>query len=432
MPKIQDYINRKYYRRDAIFESIKVLFFSFFIKKPKLYTNKTFLYKMPPTSVIRYNFLGRVLFNLYNIILFFFKDQKIKFLIEDNKLIENDPKKSYLKKDSLTNPVPILIKNSYPSSHSTSPRPSFPLSATPFSKGHEINLDQEYFDTIKKSYISALNDDHLNFKNSLWWNECIKEIQSKFFDQHNNPIIYNFKNFFDIKFKAALFENSSPLQKNNTKIKNFFSALNVINQYHYLSDIIDDYVLRSISESEVGNNKSVIYNGQRLSSRLIRHGYFASQIFKNTNFLNNKNFIFLDLGGGFGSLSRILLNFNINSKCIIIEQPEICAVANFYMKSNFPKKKILNYEDFKNSKSQNKLFESIEFDVLILPSFSIENIPDNFVNLSINTASLGEMSKEFGMYYIKNIERITKDYFYSVNKLNSNENIWDGYGHNQF
>ena len=42
------------------------------------------------------------------------------------------------------------------------------------------------------------------------------------------------------------------------------------------------------------------------------------------------------------------------------------------------------------------------------------------------------MSKEFGMYYIKNIERITKDYFYSVNKLNSNENIWDGYGHNQF
>jgi hypothetical protein len=220
MAKIQDYINRKYYRRDAIFESIKVLFFSLFIKKPKLYTNKAFLYKMPPASVIKYNFLGRVLFNLYNIILFFFKYQKIKFLIEDNKLIENDPKKSYLKKDSLTNPVPILIKNSYPSSHSTStsPRPSFSLSATPFSKGHEINLDQEYFDTIKKSYISALNDDHLNFKNSPWWDECIREIQSKFFDQHNNPIIYNFKNFFDIKFKAALFENSSPLQKNNTKI----------------------------------------------------------------------------------------------------------------------------------------------------------------------------------------------------------------------
>ena len=113
MPKIQDYINRKYYRRDAIFESIKVLFFSFFIKKPKLYTNKTFLYKMPPTSVIRYNFLGRVLFNLYNIILFFFKDQKIKFLMEDNKLIENDPKKSYLKKVKyiIADILNFLLKN---------------------------------------------------------------------------------------------------------------------------------------------------------------------------------------------------------------------------------------------------------------------------------------------------------------------------------
>jgi putative sugar O-methyltransferase len=365
---------------------------------------------MPPASVIKYNFLGRILFNLYNIILFFFFSHKIKFLIEDNKLDKNGLK------DHLTNPTPIMIKNSYP---------YYSLNE------NKINLDQEYFDVIKKSYISTLRDNHLNFKNSSWWEECIKEFKLKLFDQSNNPIVDNFKNLFNIKFKASLFENSSPLQKNNSKIKNFFSALNVINQYHYLSDIIDDYVLRSISESEVGNNKSIIYNGQRLSSRLIRHGYFASQIFKHTNFLNNKNFIFLDLGGGFGRLSRILLNFNINSKCIIIEQPEICAVANFYMKSNFPKKKILNYEDLKNFSSQDEIFTKIEFDILILPSFVIEKIPDNYVNLSINTASLGEMSKDFGNYYIKNIERITKNYFYSVNKLNSSENIWDGFGHNQ-
>ena len=34
-------------------------------------------------------------------------------------------------------------------------------------------------------------------------------------------------------------------------------------------------------------------------------------------------------------------------------------------------------------------------------------------------------------YLFKNIERITKEYFYSNNKLTSTENIWDGFGHYQ-
>ena len=107
-----------------------------------------------------------------------------------------------------------------------------------------------------------------------------------------------------------------------------------------MSDLVDDNVLRSISEFRVGRNRCVVYKGQRLSERLIRHGYYISQIIKNTNFLNNEEFVFLDLGGGFGGLSRLLLNFNNKSKCIIIEQPEICAVASYYMKLNFPNKKI--------------------------------------------------------------------------------------------
>lgn len=106
MVKKKDYLGRTYYRIDSIFESLKFLFFSFFIKS-KLYTHKPFLYKMPSASVIKYNFLGRILFNLYNIILFFFLSHKIKFLIEDNKLDKNDLK------DHLTNPTPIMIKKYY-------------------------------------------------------------------------------------------------------------------------------------------------------------------------------------------------------------------------------------------------------------------------------------------------------------------------------
>ena len=69
---------------------------------------------------------------------------------------------------------------------------------------------------------------------------------------------------------------------------------------------------------------------------------------------------------------------------------------------------------------------------MILPSWCFSEIPNDYIDLSINTTSLGEVSKDYGKYFLDNIERTTKNYFYSNNKVNSVENIWDGFGHNQF
>ena len=406
----KNYLKRKYYRIDSIFESLKILLIRPFLKKPGLYTHMPFLYKTPPKSVIKLNFFGRIILNSYCFILYFFNIQKMPFEIETIKKKEFNYKSHYIDQDSLTNPIPEMLKK----------------------RDNSFKIEDSFKENIKDSYNMSLKDNHLDFQNSKWWAECIIDIKSHLFDNDNNVMINNFENIFNINFKPILFELSSPIKENKSKFINFISALKIINQYHSLSDLIDDSVLRSISESKVGGNRCVIYKGQRLSERLIRYGYYTSQIIKNTNFLNNDEFIFLDLGGGFGGLSRLLLNFNNKSKCIIIEQPEICSVASYYMKLNFPNKKILNYNDLKNNPNKENLFKNKEFDILILPNWCIKFIPDNFTNLTINTTSLGEMSKQYSEYFLKNIERTTKDYFYSNNKLNSTEDVWDGYGHNQF
>ena len=84
----------------------------------------------------------------------------------------------------------------------------------------------------------------------------------KIFDDNGNIIINNLENIFELDFKAILFELSSPIKQNKNKINNFLSSLRIINQYHLLSDIIMDGVLRTISEQKIGNNKCVIYIGQ--------------------------------------------------------------------------------------------------------------------------------------------------------------------------
>ena len=46
----------------------------------------------------------------------------------------------------------------------------------------------------------------------------------------------------------------------------------------------------------------------------------------------------------------------------------------------------------------------------------MEKFDNEVFDLIINTTSLGEMTDEMQDYYLENIERVSKNYFYSVNR----------------
>ena len=60
-----------------------------------------------------------------------------------------------------------------------------------------------------------------------------------------------------------------------------------------------------------------------------------------------------------------------------------------------------------------------EYDFIILEQDDLKKLDNKMVDCVINTASLGEMSQFDQDYYISQIERITKKYFYSVNRHKS-------------
>ena len=60
-----------------------------------------------------------------------------------------------------------------------------------------------------------------------------------------------------------------------------------------------------------------------------------------------------------------------------------------------------------------------QYDFIILEQDDLKKLDDKMIDCVINTASLGEMSKLDQDYYINQIERITKKYFYSVNRHRS-------------
>jgi len=194
-------------------------------------------------------------------------------------------------------------------------------------------------------------------------------------------------------------------------------TLSLVNLYHKLSEKIDCNILRFCSESTAGNNYCPNYRGQRLGYRILRYAYYLSQIKSFTNLKSDEKNLILDIGGGYGGLSRVLKHYYTNSTFVIIDLPELCLLGSYYLKKCFPNSKIGIYRDFENL--NNISYQNlIEYDFVILTPPFMKKFNTEIFDLSINTTSLGEMTSEMQDYYTSNIERSTNKYFYSVNRPN--------------
>ena len=71
----------------------------------------------------------------------------------------------------------------------------------------------------------------------------------------------------------------------------------------------------------------------------------------------------------------------------------------------------------RRSENPNAFFADYkDYDIVILPQNMIRNFEDKSIDLVLNTSSLSEMKNETQDFYLSQIERVTKKYFYSVNR----------------
>ena len=207
-----------------------------------------------------------------------------------------------------------------------------------------------------------------------------------------------------IQNKAEILLDQNFISKSNSKFVNKLRSLSLVNLYHKLSDHIDLDILRKCSESKIGNNYSVIYRNQRIGYRILRYAYYSSQIRKYTKLNENKKNIFLDIGGGYGGLSRVLKNLYPKSTFILVELPELSLLAHYFLYQCFPNAKICTSAHFKEKKVITKEDLS-EYDFAILPASFLNKFENEIVDISIT--SLGEMTDQ--MHLFKQIERVTEN-----------------------
>ena len=405
MNKLKEYLSNSYYRPLNILESILVYFLEFFYtKKSCTFSERTFLKKRMPKSIIYYNFFGRMVYVFVNFVFIIIFDR-----IFDKSLIieENENKKDSIKKERLS-----IEKGSdnyiWPTNYLDTREKIVDIKNFP---------EDGFFNDISESYKISLEDLKKNsITDSEIWQKCRSEFQSHFFDKDHNLNSENIKNFKNIEFNfAANLLNDEKKIINPESKKNKMKSVLLVNFYHKLSNFIDLEVLRMASDNYAGNGHCVVYRNQRLNYRILRQSYFFSQLKNNIELKKNDKNFFLDIGGGYGGLLRFLKHYYNNSVGILIDLPEVCCFASYFLKTCFPEAKIALTKDFKNIDriGENELKK---YDFVILDQLALKKFEKNIIDLAINTVSLGEMNKEDQDYYIDQIQRVTKRYFYSVNR----------------
>ena len=228
---------------------------------------------------------------------------------------------------------------------------------------------------------------------------------------HNQSIHWDKYNKENKKFYNL--ENLINFRKNRILSEGLDDAMNLQNSFNLLEALQyfdGNFLKKHLPEKNVGNSQySINFLGYWFDYGIIHHLKWYEEVEK---YIKNNSFI-LEIGGGFGSLARIIIN---DKKCkyFLIDLPEANLMSNYYLQNHFPEKKIFNYSDYKD-----KLLEDViqNYDIFILPPGTLDkqNIKFDFI---INSRSFMEMNKKIIKEYFNLIQsKVNSDgYFLNINR----------------
>ncbi len=354
-------------------------------------------HRCPYEAILFYNFFGRILFGF----------KEFVALLSNGKII----KKSLLL-DGFDKNINATFTQGY---HDR----LWPQS--PFIDRGGVLVEDSYFEKMKHSLDIANIEYHDSLDKTKDWEIVSQKFQDLLLDEEGNlkkETLINFRE--NHSFESVIADTFKQVDTRENYAAAYLKGIDLVLEYHRTALKVKKEILASLSENYAGNSTCVHYRGQRLSEKLLFYAIATQDISSYVPFVKEHRNVILDIGTGYGALPAILKNYIPNSCHILTDLPEVIVFASYYIKYNFPDKKIALLSDIEDKMGD---FEALmqEYDFIILPSKVIEKIPQESIDLVVNTASLGFLSQEYLAYYIGHINRVLKidGYLYSINKTDT-------------
>ena len=156
---------------------------------------------------------------------------------------------------------------------------------------------------------------------------------------------------------------------------------------------------------------------QDLANSIIEY-YSMSEVVS----FNNMHTV-LEIGAGYGRNAHVTLSLNSHIKMVLVDIFPALYISQQYLSSIFKKKKIFKAQKFSSySDIKNEIDEA---DIIFLLPHQLEYFPDKFFDFTLNISSFGEMSLKQIHWYFRQINRLTRHYFYTK-QWNVSKNPFDG------
>lgn len=166
--------------------------------------------------------------------------------------------------------------------------------------------------------------------------------------------------------------------------------------------------LDRLEEPAEGNPLIVPIGKTRGSQDLANSVLEYYSISKGVDFANCKRV--LEIGGGYGRDAFVVLQLNPHIQYTLVDIPPALWVAQRYLSSVFPARKVFHVRDFGSYAEVAAEMEDASI-VFLLPH-QLAMLPDCRFDLSLNISSFGEMQQQQINTYFQALTRVTRGYFY--------------------
>lgn len=197
---------------------------------------------------------------------------------------------------------------------------------------------------------------------------------------------------------------------NQSKYSSLISAEMMMKHYMVWKSLCPETSLSFLDAPKIGNPYGYLLDGALLYEPVFEYHFQADYFHRLLSKIDTP--VIMEIGGGFGGLAYFLLKISPKIKYIGFDLPENILIQTYYLSNAFPNARILTYSaEFK------KLDKSIleQFDIVLLPNFTLHDVESSLADLIVNIRSLSEMSMETIITYLREIDRIGRLFFFHEN-----------------
>jgi hypothetical protein len=174
----------------------------------------------------------------------------------------------------------------------------------------------------------------------------------------------------------------------------------------------DGRSVSALAMPRFGNQAGALVDGQLITPSSVYSDFYARLL---AGFVGSPHPVIAELGGGYGRLLYFLSRHFPAFKYVDIDLPEILCCASYYLMMSFPEKRVLLYGE------ADVTAESLaEYDLIFLPSFEINKLPDRSVDLFVNENSLGVIPPAAARYFVTEMCRTAEAIWHRNHEVRRN------------